>query len=74
MTYIEVLTPMHKAYAYVPLEMNVKFEGYAKRCGLTSRSELLKLLIKRELRLRRLPTALRIGAPGGSKRLPLAKR
>jgi hypothetical protein len=55
---------MDKAYAYVPLETNVRFEGYARRCGLTSRSELLKLLIKRELKLRRLPGASDVGTAG----------
>jgi len=34
--------------------MSRDFESYARRCGLTSQSELLKLLIKRELRLKRL--------------------
>jgi hypothetical protein len=55
---------MDKAYAYVLPETNLKFEGYARDCGLMSQSELLKLLIRRELRLRRLPTenSLRTGS------------
>jgi hypothetical protein len=47
---------MNKAYAYVLPETNRDFGGYALNCGLTSQSELLKLLIRRELRLRRLPS------------------
>ena len=42
------------AYAYVPYGTGEAFEVYARTCGLTSKSELLKLLIGRELRLNRL--------------------
>jgi hypothetical protein len=44
------------AYAYVLPETNEQFGGYARRCGLSSQSDLLKLLIHRELKLRRLPS------------------
>lgn len=43
-----------KAYAYVPQGASADFNAYARACGLTSQSELLKLLIHRELQLRRL--------------------
>lgn len=43
-----------QAYAYVSVQVGNDFDGYARDCGLTSKSELLKLLIERELRLRRL--------------------
>lgn len=42
------------AYAYVPRATGAAFDAYARECGLTSKSELLKLLIRRELRLNRL--------------------
>jgi len=42
------------AYAYVPYATGEAFDAYARTCGLTSKSELLKLLIGRELRLNRL--------------------
>lgn len=42
-------------YAYVPEATQRAFDDYARTCGMTSRSELLSLLIVRELRLRRLP-------------------
>ena len=45
------------AYAYVPQATGEAFETYARRCGLTSKSELLKLLIRRELELNRLHVA-----------------
>lgn len=43
-----------QAYAYVSAQVGRDFDGYARMCGLTSKSELLKLLIERELRIRRL--------------------
>lgn len=43
-----------QAYAYVSAQVGSDFDGYARDCGLTSKSELLKLLIERELRLHRL--------------------
>jgi hypothetical protein len=45
------------AYAYVPRAIDDAFDEYAHQCGLTSKSELLSLLIRRELRLLRLPAA-----------------
>lgn len=42
------------AYAYVPVATQRAFGDYARVCGMTSKSELLKLLIMRELRLQRL--------------------
>ncbi|MCS3687500.1 hypothetical protein ABIF07_005473 [Bradyrhizobium elkanii] len=63
---------MDKAYAYVPSAVNAQFEGYARRCGMTSLSELLKLLIKRELRLRRLPHAK--DDSGVTRQQPIADR
>ena len=46
-------------YAYVSEEAGDAFEAYARECGLTSKSELLKLLISRELRIRRLKISRR---------------
>lgn len=45
------------AYAYVSSEVGHAFEQYTRACGLSSKSELLKLLISREMRLRRLQAA-----------------
>lgn len=42
-------------YAYVPEATRRAFDEYARACGITSKSELLSLLIVRELRLKRLP-------------------
>ena len=50
--------PKH-VYAYVPEDVGDAFEAYACECGLTSKSELLKLLIAREMRLNRLSVARR---------------
>lgn len=43
-----------QANAYVSEQVSDAFDSYSRSCGLTSKSELLKLLIERELRLRRL--------------------
>ncbi len=45
------------AYAYVSSEVEQAFDRYTHACGLSSKSELLKLLIQRELRLHRLRVA-----------------
>jgi len=45
------------AYAYVSSEVGHAFDQYTRACGLSSKSELLKLLIQRELRLQRLQAA-----------------
>jgi len=63
---------VEKTYAYVPTHTNLQFEGYARRCGLASQSELLKLLIKRELKLRRLPSGTELG--GVTRQPPVAER
>jgi hypothetical protein len=55
---------MDKAYAYVLPETNRDFGGYARQCGLTSQSDLLKLLIRRELMLRRLSSESDLGSGG----------
>ena len=43
----------------LPEDVGDAFEAYACECGLTSKSELLKLLIAREMRLNRLSVARR---------------
>lgn len=58
------------AYAYVAATTGEAFDKYAKACGLTSKSELLKLLIQRELRLKRLRSDRQSGA---SRQAPLGQ-
>ena len=66
------MTAVGKAYAYVSPKTGNDFERYAGACGLTSQSELLKLLIARELKLRRLPHSRDLRA--GSRQAPLPGR